>query len=309
MNTKDETALRKYLLGKASSEEQEDIEHWLMSDGAALDLLEAAEDDLIDEVLAGRLTGADVDRFNDHFLAAPERSRKYEFSRSFKRAIAARANSVSTTQPAPRNFVTSLLDALRRRPLLANIAVGLFTVLVVGTLWSAFRIVTLQRELSSTTAQLADAGRDRDGLKRQLDETQSETRTLEDRLQALETANAQKPSIPAAIAALTLLPGLTRSAADMPVLRLDAGTSTARFSLALPDDSFSSFRVSLTGADGREIWSDARLSATRTADGNVVVSTIPADMLPPGDYTFTLFGIAGAASAESIGKYAFRVVR
>src|SRR5262245_65953136 len=84
---KDPWVLHKYLLGNMSPEKQEELELWLMSNEDAYDLMEAAEDDLIDASLAGRLSADDLNRFNTHFLAAPERRRKVQFSRSFRRAI------------------------------------------------------------------------------------------------------------------------------------------------------------------------------------------------------------------------------
>ena len=71
--TKDEAVLRKYLLGNMSPEEQEEIELWLMSNEDAYCLLEAAEDDLIDDLLSGRLAVRDLDRFQTYFLVALER--------------------------------------------------------------------------------------------------------------------------------------------------------------------------------------------------------------------------------------------
>ena len=86
-NVKDWEVLKNYLLGKASPAEEEEVERWLMSDDQAYDLLEAAEDELIDTFLRGKLRGRDLDRFNSHFLKAPERNRKLQFSRSLIRFI------------------------------------------------------------------------------------------------------------------------------------------------------------------------------------------------------------------------------
>src|SRR5215475_6993365 len=94
LKTKDEKTLRKYLLGEVSAEEQEEIDLWLMSNEEAYDLIEAAEDDLIDESLAGGLESDELDRFNNHFLAAAERRRKLQFSRSLQRFIAANPSAV-----------------------------------------------------------------------------------------------------------------------------------------------------------------------------------------------------------------------
>src|SRR6266850_4583347 len=102
---KDENTLRRYLLGDISPEELEKVEFWLMSEDEAYDLLEAAEDDLIDDALANKLTNHQMDQFKERFLAAPERQRKLRFSRSLQRCIDA-ANAL----PAPQPF--SLWDAL-----------------------------------------------------------------------------------------------------------------------------------------------------------------------------------------------------
>ena len=84
----DEKTLRRSFLGIASQAEQEAIDLWLLSDEDAYDLLTAAEDDLIDDSLTGHLTVEDLHRFRNHFLVAPERQRKLQFSRAFQRFAA-----------------------------------------------------------------------------------------------------------------------------------------------------------------------------------------------------------------------------
>ena len=86
----DDNELRKYVLGDMSGEEQHALEVWLISDEEACDRLAAAEDDLIDDWLAGKLDGHQMDSFQDYFLIAPERQRKLHFSRIFRRFLASR---------------------------------------------------------------------------------------------------------------------------------------------------------------------------------------------------------------------------
>src|SRR6266481_1379470 len=273
INTKDDAVLRKYLLLDLSIEEQEDIELWLMSDEDAYDLLEAAEDDLIDDSLAGRLTERDIDSFNNHFLAAPERQRKLQFSRAFRRAI-----DTAAPQPAPTPSPWArFLDALRYRPALAYAGSALVIILVAGSLWSLFTVGELQRELRSTTAQLADVGRDRDDLKRQLQQSQAATQTLETQFRALEASipPTRSPSAPVLLA-VNLIPGITRSSNEVAKVTLGPNTSLVRFSLALLDDNFPAYHVSLMDADSREVWSQNRVAATATRDEKAVELTVPA---------------------------------
>jgi len=307
MNTRDEAALRRYLLGKASPAEQEDFELWLMSDDDASDLIEAAEDDIIDDALAGRLNQADQDLFERHFMSAPERKRKYQFGRSFKRAIAS-TRSEPLPASSPPSFVERILQLFRLRPVLA-IAFALVA-LVIGVGLSSLRVINLRRDLRTAQAQLASTDRDRNDLKRQLDDSQAQMQILTNRLRGLADSMAAS-NFPAtnAVAALTLFPGVTRSNNVLPELKIAPNTALARFSLALADSSFSSFRVTLASADGREIWSEDRISSSTVPDGRVIVSFVPAQLLTDGEYSFTLAGLPQTGPAENLGRYVFKVSR
>jgi hypothetical protein len=299
LRTKDEAVLRKYLLGDMSPEEQEEIEFWLMSNENAYDLLEAAEDDLIDDSLAGRLTTRDLDRFQNHFLVAPERHRKLQFSRSCRRAVDAAAQRAPVVLPSR----PGLLDVLRYRPAFVYAVSALIVILLAGTVWSSLKIVEQQRELRSATAQLADIGRDRDDLKRRLDETQAATRALQ-----AATPPTKLPEAPVLLA-MNLVPGITRSSNEIPTLKLTANASAVRFSLALLDDNFTVYRVSLLNADSRQIWTENKVSSTDTRDGKVIVFTVPTQVLSTGDFSFNLLGVPDSGTPESVARYYFRAVR
>src|SRR5262249_11667438 len=164
------------------------------------------EDDLIDDSRAGKLVAGDLERFHNHFLVAPERQRKLQFSHSFRRSVDAAAKPVrfeSTSRP-------SLLDILRYRPVFAYAASALMLILLVGSVASFFKVVELQRDLRSTAAQLADVGRDRDELKRRLDESQAATRAVEPPVPP--PALSQAP----VLLAMNLVPGITRSSNEIP---------------------------------------------------------------------------------------------
>jgi hypothetical protein len=299
LQTKDENVLRKYLLGDISPEEQEEIELWLMSNENAYDLLEAAEDDLIDDSLAGRLGTGDLDRFHHHFLIAPERQRKLRFSRSFRRAVDAAA------QPAPVVLPSrlGLLDILRYRPAFFYAVSALIVISLTATVWSFTKVMELQSELRTVTAQLADAGRNRDELKRRLDESEAATRALQ---VAIPPANLSPAPV---LLAMNLVPGITRSSNEIPTITLAANASRVRFSLALLDDNFTVYRASLMNADSREIWVENKVSPTASRDGKAVVVTVPTEVLSSGDFSFNLLGIPESGTPESAGRYYFRAVR
>jgi hypothetical protein len=315
IKAKDEALLRKYLLGEASGQEQKEIELWLMSEEEAYDLLEAAEDDLIDDYLAGRLEGRALDRFNHHFLAAPERRRKLQFSRSFKRAIGAATPPVHVQPPTPdSSFRIRLLDALRYRPAVAYLAFALIIVMLMGNTWSLVQVWQLQQELRSANEQLTQARPGRETLQRQLDESQAATRSLEKQVRTLEAspAAANIPSAPALLA-LALMPGAVRSsgtvAGNPPQVRLTPSSSLVEFSLALLNDNFTVYRVSLVNGDRREILSHNGLAASATAQGTAIVVAVPARILSDRDYSLILYGIPDTGNPETVDRYDFRVVR
>ena len=310
LEAKSESVLRKYLLGSVSSEEQEELELWLMSDQNACDLLEAAEDDLIDDALAGRLEKSDLDLFNSHFMAAPERQRKLQFGRSLKRVLNANLKPAPIPSHAPRAALTWLG---LRQPAVAYASIALTVLLLIGTGWSLFKVVKLQQALRSTTDQLANAGRDRDDLKRQLDQSQNATRTLEDLVRGLEAAvgggGAGKSAEFPVLLAVNLMAGITRSSSDVPKISVVAETRVIRFTLVLLDDNFTAYRASLRNAEDRELLSRDKLAATPARNGKAVVLTVPAEIISNGDYSFSLLGIPVSGNPESAGRYSFRAVR
>jgi len=314
IKTKDENTLRKYLLGDMPPEQQEELELWLMSDGEAYDLLVAAEDDLIDASLAGRLKGDEVTRFSKHFLAAPERRRKLQFGRSFQRFVSSTEPGVTAERQAerkPSSFWAALGGFLEYRPIARYAISALILVIALGGAWSIFRIAALQRQLNSATTQLDEAGRERDEFRRQLDESQSVGERMRAQFQALEeTITALKSSsAPQALLAFNLIPGISRSSSEIPKIAITANARLVQFSLTLLDDNYPSYGAALIDANGRELWRRDRLAATATREGKAVVLTVPAETLSNGDYSFRLSGIPDSQTPESIGSFYFRSVR
>lgn len=330
--TKDETTLRKYLMGDLSPEEQEELELWLMSDNDACDLLEAAEDDLIDESLAGKLKGHELDRFNNHFLSASERKRKLQFARSLHRSIqgithpdTVPSSEMATITPVPLprpepiphpadtelSFWHTVSNFFRNRPALRYAVPALVILMASGSTWSVLRIAQLQREIDSATNRITDVARERDEIKRQLDESQSLGERLRTQVQALEETTRELRSSPPSptLLAFNLMPGAVRSSSNIQKIAIPASARLVPFSLTLLDDNYDSYRSVLLDADRKELWTSDRLTARPTPDGKAVVLTVPGDLLSEGDFSFNLLGISDSRQSENINTFNFRVVR
>jgi CHAT domain-containing protein len=101
-----QTVLKQYLLGSLSHEPRQALEQILMTDGELFDELSAAEDELIDQYLAGDLSPSEVDMFENHFLGSLERQEKLRFAKAFRK-FAASHLTAQPSVPAPIERLTS----------------------------------------------------------------------------------------------------------------------------------------------------------------------------------------------------------
>jgi hypothetical protein len=86
---------RQYLLGHLDEEACSAIEREYFSDEAAVDRIAAAEEDLVEDYLAGRLVADERSRFERHYLASPQhRARLETIRRLHARAGAGRTRAI-----------------------------------------------------------------------------------------------------------------------------------------------------------------------------------------------------------------------
>jgi hypothetical protein len=299
----DAITLKKYLLGQLTQDELETVELWLLTENDAYDLIAAAEDDLIDDSIAGRLNAQEEPLFRSHFLAAPERQRKLQFAEAFNDFLA-RQQMVHAPSRAP-----SIWEFFRYRPVFATAAAVMLVMVVGGAFWTA----RLQTQLNSTTSQMTQAELQREELNKQLSEARSQTERMTSRLATLEKFISDfGPSVNStALNALSLMPAIrTRSVGDgeLPTTTITPKTQLLRFSLALPENNYSSYRVLLVDDGDGEIWRMEQVGSAKTVQGDVVVLIVPSDILSDGDYKLKVMVSTDPAPPEGLANYYFRVV-
>ena len=295
--------LRKYLLGELSDKEQETLELWLMSETEAYDLLSAAEDDLIDESIAGKLNRHELERFNNHFLTAPERKRKLQFGQRFRRLVDANQPVIVSERVAKPAF--TFWDIFRYRPSFGYAAVGVLVLLVGGGLWAGLTLQEMQRRIDAATTQLAS---ERESFQKRLDDSQAK---LQSDFLALDqaVANLKSSAAPEGLLAFALMPGLTRSPADVQKISLTPKSQLVELSLTLLDDDYDSYRVVLMDDAGLELLTRDHLPPKKTGEINTVVFAVPSVRLSPGDYIIRLSGRSNSNPPENIRSYSFRATR
>lgn len=116
------------------------------------------------------------------------------------------------------------------------------------------------------------------------------------------------PNRPAPDVREWLSSGLVRSVGgELKRVQIPSGTLLVRLRLELDGTEYSSYRAALHQAGGDEVWSQ-NLSAT-TIDGREAVElTLPAELLPPGDYYVRIRGVALQKDPVVLDRYDFRVL-
>lgn len=120
-------AIKNYLLGQVSEQEESEVEMRLLADPEFYDELSIVEDELIDQYLGGALSDTDRKSFQSHFVSSPERHQKVRFARALKKHVAVSAEEVSSPQPLS-------IFSLRRPVVPYAIAAALLVVLGVSYL-------------------------------------------------------------------------------------------------------------------------------------------------------------------------------
>jgi hypothetical protein len=262
--------LRDYLLGTLPEAARQPVEERLLTDRPFLEELIAAEDELIDEHLAGALSPAETQNFTNHFLNTDERRNKLQFARAFRRYVAAHAPAEAVepeTEPAPVLVLPPVpppdpggwsLRALfsRRNPGFAFAFVAALLLVVAGVTWVA----------------------------------------------------ALRPHASGRVVAVYLTPGLVRDAGNGAQLALVPGTDAAELRLELPRADYAAYKADLQTPEGRTVQTAAGLKPATVEGRRVVALQVPGELLPAGDYQLRLSGTDASGNTEVAGRYYFRVI-
>lgn len=101
-NHDDQSAIRRYLLRQLTDDQQQETEQRLLVEDDFFEELETTEAQLADEYVAGKLTEAEREQFEQHFLTTPRRQQDVQFARAFRRYVA--VHPVQKTQRAGQSW-------------------------------------------------------------------------------------------------------------------------------------------------------------------------------------------------------------
>ena len=112
----DERKMRAFLLGALTEEETELFDELSFTDDRFADALNASEKDLVDAYARGELSDAELESFENHYLASPMRREKAEFAAAFQ-AFAERktAQTAAEIPELPKKSLFAGWNFSRRR--------------------------------------------------------------------------------------------------------------------------------------------------------------------------------------------------
>ncbi len=323
LNLEDDFAIKRYLLGELTEEDQQQLEERLLTENEYFERLQLIEDELVDEYLGGGLSPAEREKFDSHFLSTPERYQKLRIASALRRYVSAAA-LVEEPEPVrsapPPTSPWQLLKAFLwgQNPVLGYFLAAALLLIVLGGTWSMVSSRRLQNQLEWVKAQQSTSEQE---LQRQLGEQRARGGQLAEELEREKHQRAvleeEKRSLITSLherlgpstLSLALTPGLVRGTETTKKLSIPSSGSLIRFELQSPGDDFKSYTASLHNDEGDEIVTRYKLKARPMRGSTVVVMNVTSEDVPQGDYYVQLSGITDSGKIEELDKYFFRIIK
>src|SRR5215213_8421894 len=127
---KQETEIRRYLLGELSDSEREHVEERLISDGDYKEEVLTVEEELLEDYLAGVLSPPERELFHKNYLSAPLQKQKLRIAQALGKYAA--QTSVQTLKTvASQSWIERLLNVLRFHNGLMQLSWAVLVLIVV----------------------------------------------------------------------------------------------------------------------------------------------------------------------------------
>lgn len=342
----DEVALRRYLLGYLTPEEQMQVEERLFLENDYFQRLQGAEEELIDDYVAAELSANEKERFREVFLLKPERYEALRIATALRKYILSNAEAVSPPPeikaPIPALSKAPLLSFLRlNKPTPKLLFLAAMLLLMFGGLWIVIKIIRKPGDSAPGQAQRQSPQEKENKLQPQSNVGQdgtadSNTNAPSEPSQTARQQNpprsigegetgavneseqnnqARKPvpsthQLPVRYAFLLSPGGAIREGGDVDALPIhtDAGVVNLQL-LLIGDMDYSSYRATLAPINQTPLLTRTGLKATTTNSGEIISLKVPAKLLRQQKYRVALSGITANGDVREISAYFFKVAK
>ena len=309
--------ITQYLLGSLSEPQSVALEAECFADNDTFERVAAAENDLIDDYLRGKLSPGDHEKFVRHFLASPRRRERVQAARILLQnmsSIVVADERVRTSSSGRRPFLSVFRKPdLRMGWVLAGAATLL---LLLAGAWLLGETSRLRGQLLQVQAeQSGQLGRQRElevqleAERRQNSELSAELASAHDQLAALDTQRDERPPFPTNALSFFLSPGFARGSSGEPqTLTVPAGVQSIKLRITLTRSDYQNYRAIVQTPEGAEMWKQ-NIRPVKLRSGAAVLLQIPASRFTRNDYILKIIGTTATGEVEDASSYYFRVER
>ena len=302
--------IRRYLLGDLAEAERAALEDRFLGDALVFEQIEDAENDLVDDYVAERLSAETRAKFEKYYLALPESAAKVAAARALRTV----RPKQTAEAPAAAGFWRSIQNffaSFRLVPALAAAAVLLF---VLGGLWLAFR-----PQQNNQIAQLPPTPQ----APREITQS-SPTPAPDTNFNSLPNANSSpltsptpaptaapkepprvaEPKTPPPIVTLALITGLVRGSGEQNKLILPKNAAQVRLLFDLPAKNYRDLEARIETVSGARVWNGKIRSTGRRAALN-----LPTGIFQNEDYLLITSGINESGERKDFAEFYFNSER
>jgi hypothetical protein len=182
-------------------------------------------------------------------------------------------------------------------------------VVLVSASWLVVQNQRLRVGLQQALAGQAELRREEGTFRQHIAELEEKSREqVHDNQHGSEVAQLEAPMGP--VMTLRLTPGLARATGEpQKALILPSASPRLRLELMLDQNEYKKYETVLLTAEGREVLRGKAIRS-QSINGNILVHwSLPARMIPSGDYVVQLKGQLASGSLEEVESYSFRVLR
>ena len=309
---KDDQRITRYLTGDLPEAERAELERQYFGDATLVDRVIEIETQLLDAYARGQLSDEMRQRVSRHYLANPAGRDRLKFADAFIRKVDDLDRTVRRSGEAQKSWGQGMLAWWPGYGRVAQFSMALAILLLVvatgGLYVERFR---LREDLKRV--QAAREQRERD-LQQQLTTERQNTEAAigeRDRLRAQQSgpmdAVASSRSTPAVVSLLFAVGGVRAPDGLARRIKIPSGTRQVRLELSLKENVYSRYGIALRAVGGTEISARQGLLPAKTESGWLLVLTVPADRLGPGDYLLAVSGVTRGGDRDDVSTSIFRV--
>jgi hypothetical protein len=310
--------IKKFLLGELTEADQTAIERELLSDKEKFEQVCAVEDDLIDSYLRGKMSRADHERFEIHYLASQYNRERVASAQILIAEIDRMARGRVTAGEMETNvsWWKRYSDSIRWLQPSLGVALVLAILFASGALWLYLErtrllgeIAKIENEAQIERASIKEHQQELESRNQGLErEIANERRRYEESKARLEQLRLQRTSLSPAVLSFLLKPAPVRGEKTQPSLTLPLLTGKVRFLMELNGYGFAGYQVRIITVEGLEILRGNAGKVNLEKDREFAALTIQAGKLPKGDYILILSGQSADGRGEEIDRYFLRVL-